>query len=207
MSKPDLSFEHDLWDLGFQQVAGIDEAGRGAWAGPVFAAAVILPKRDDLLATLHGARDSKQMTSPEREHWAGEIRLTALAWAVGFASAKEIDEIGILPATRQAMLRALASLNRMPHYLLIDYIAWKNCPLPHQFLIKGDDKSLSIACASILAKTARDKHMQELNRQYEGYGFAEHKGYGTALHQESIQRLGVSDVHRKSYRLNKKDSR
>ncbi len=201
MGQPDLSFEQELWSLGVSRIAGLDEAGRGAWAGPVMAAAVILPQRVDVLATLHGARDSKQLTHLEREHWAGEIRQVALAWAVGWADASEIDEIGILPATRQAMLRALAGLAVSVQYLLIDYIKWPKCPAPHQMLIKGDDKSLSIACASILAKTARDKVMQELDGQYPGYGFAGHKGYGTAQHRQALSGLGTCPAHRKSYRL------
>lgn len=201
MGQPDLTFEHELWSLGVSRIAGLDEAGRGAWAGPVMAAAVILPQNTEVQATLHGARDSKQLNPLEREHWAGEIRQAALAWAVGQADAAEIDEIGILPATRQAMLRALAGLAVSAQYLLIDYIKWPKCPAPHQMLIRGDDKSLSIACASILAKTARDRLMQELDAKHPGYDFASHKGYGTAAHQQALSRLGASPVHRKSYRL------
>jgi ribonuclease HII len=181
-------------------VAGLDEAGRGAWAGPVFAAAVILPPESGIENVLHGVRDSKQMTSHQREHWAGEVQAVALAWGVGWAEAGEIDEIGILPATRLAMARAVEQLGDMPEYLLVDgNFLLPEIPLPQQALIKGDGRSLSIAAASVLAKTARDALLVECEDTYPGYGFARHKGYGTAFHRAELEKLGACPIHRMSF--------
>lgn len=198
---PDLSFEQALWREGLVCVAGVDEAGRGALAGPVAAGAVILPPEMGLTAVLAGVRDSKQMTPSERETWAEQIRRAAVACAVGFASHDEIDTLGILPANRLAMQRALESLTPSPEYLLLDCIFLPEIPLPQTSLIKGDCRSLSIAAASVLAKTARDAHMRTLDAQFPGYGFAVHKGYGTLAHRQAIAVLGPSAVHRKSFRL------
>jgi ribonuclease HII len=198
---PDLSFEVALWNAGVRCVAGIDEAGRGALAGPVAAGAIILPVDDQLASKLKGVRDSKQMTPRERSAWAARLPSMALTWAVGFASALEIDEIGILPATRLAVQRALEKLTPTPQHLLLDYLQLPECSLPQTALIKGDARSLSIAAASILAKTARDKVLCQLEQEYPGYGFAAHKGYGTAAHILSIQHLGFSQAHRHSFQI------
>ncbi len=196
---PDLTFEQALWSAGVSLVAGIDEAGRGAWAGPVSAGAVILPACADLLQLLCGVRDSKQMTPAQRATWAAQIRAVALAWGVGFASAAEIDELGIVPATRLAMQRAIACLAPAPQHLLVDAVRLPRIPLPQQPLIKGDARVLSIAAASVLAKTARDALMVEQDAVHPGYGLARHKGYGTALHRAALQRLGPSPIHRKTF--------
>ena len=197
---PDLSYESLLWSQALTYVAGIDEAGRGALAGPVAAAAVVLPADLEIVQRLAGVRDSKQMTPSQRERWAAEIKLRAVSWAVGTASPQEIDAIGILPATRLAVHRALDLLEPVVEHLLLDYLLLPECTLPQTSLIKGDRRSLSIAAASILAKTARDAWMCELEVQFPGYGFAVHKGYGTHRHLAALERLGPSVVHRKSFR-------
>jgi ribonuclease HII len=198
---PGLHLEQALWKEGIQYIGGIDEAGRGAWAGPVMAAAVMLPDDPRIGRALNGVRDSKQMTPRQREHWATEIKTIALAWSVGTVSAEEIDRIGILPATRTAMTRAIEGLSLPPEHFLFDFIHWKNCPYPGERFVKGESQSLSIAAASVLAKTSRDAFMRELDGEYAEYGFARHKGYGTKIHQRAIARFGLCDVHRKSYRI------
>ncbi len=196
---PDLRFERALWEAGIERVAGIDEAGRGALAGPVAAAAVILPP--DLPAdALAGVRDSKQMTAAQREFWAAKVRAHALAWAVGYATPQEIDQWGILAAVYQAVRRALACLSPSPVYLLLDYLRLPECTLPQTALVKGDQRALSIAAASVLAKTHRDALMRGWDRRYPHYGFAQHKGYGTAAHRQAIARQGLSPLHRRSFR-------
>ncbi len=196
---PDLTFEQTLWDSGILAVAGIDEAGRGAWAGPVAAGAVILPQHPELQTLLAGVRDSKQMTARQRGEWAGRIRALATAWGVGFASAAEIDAEGILPATRLAMRRALQQLSPAPQHLLVDAVRLPQVSLPQQALIKGDARVLSIAAASVLAKTTRDALMIEQDALYPAYGFARHKGYGTAAHQAALEQLGPCPIHRASF--------
>jgi ribonuclease HII len=196
-----LTIEQALWQKGIKRIGGIDEAGRGAWAGPVSAAVVVLPNDPQIGFTLSGVRDSKQMTARQREHWAMEIKSAALAWSVGMASAAEIDAIGILPATRAAMTRAIQGLPLPPEHFLFDFIHWKNCPYPGEKLVKGESQSLSIAAASVLAKTARDTLMRELDTEYPYYGFTRHKGYGTLFHREAIRALGLCPIHRKTYRI------
>jgi ribonuclease HII len=200
ISIPDLSNEKKLWRA-YGQVAGLDEAGRGALAGPVCVGAVILPRnKSRLMRTLSGVRDSKQLTPRERSELAPRIKETALCWGVGFASAEEIDEMGIVPAVRLAALRALENLS--PDFLLTDFrLELPELDLLQTSLVKGDQRSLSIASASILAKTARDEHMLELESKYPLYGFARHKGYGTLLHRKQIEKLGYSPVHRRTFKL------
>ncbi len=197
--QPDTSFEQALWSGGVTLIAGVDEAGRGAWAGPVSAGAVILPQRPDLAERLPGVRDSKQMTARQRACWAEVIRTLACAWGVGFASAEEIDELGILPATRLAMQRAIGQLSPTPQHLLVDAVRLPEVGLPQQALIKGDVRVLSIAAASVLAKTARDALMVELDGSYPGYSLARHKGYGTAAHRAAVECLGPCAIHRRSF--------
>jgi ribonuclease HII len=199
--KPDLSFELALWEAGIMTVAGIDEAGRGALAGPVAAGAVILPPELEIAGWLKGVRDSKQVTPFQREIAREKILQYAAAWGVGFASAEEIDQMGILPATRLAACRALEALTTPPLHLLLDYLFLPDIATPQTSLIKGDCRSLSIAAASILAKTSRDALMQELDLTYPGYGFATHKGYGTLAHRVALRSLGASPVHRISFTL------
>lgn len=199
--QPGLHLEQQLWASGIQFIGGIDEAGRGAWAGPVVAAVVLLPNDPQIRLTLSGVRDSKQMTPRQRERWALEIQSVSQAWSVGMASAAEIDALGILPATRTAVLRAIQSLALMPEYLLMDYIHWPGLQNPHRMMPKGESESLSVAAASVLAKTTRDRWMVSLEAQYPGYGFARHKGYGTAFHQQAIRSQGLCEIHRKSYSI------
>ena len=199
---PDLALETPLWQSSQppRRVAGLDEAGRGAWAGPVAAAAVILPPGgSELLAALAGVRDSKQMTPRQRESWAVKIKAAALAWGVGFAAPAEIDAFGIVPATRLAMQRSLAGLALPPDNLLIDALRLPAVPLPQAAIIKGDARSLTIAAASVLAKTARDALLEALDEQYPGYGLARHKGYGVSAHRAALQNLGPSPIHRLSF--------
>jgi ribonuclease HII len=199
--EPDLSLEISLWSAGIPHIAGIDEAGRGCLAGPVVAAALALPPRPGVVATLAGVRDSKQMTPLQRETSAVRIRQVALAWGIGFASSQEIDALGILPATRRAAERAIAALAIQPDHLLLDCLFLPELSLPQTSLVKGDCRALSIAAASVLAKTARDAWMRACDAQYPGYGFAIHKGYGTAAHRAAIDSLGPCALHRRSFRL------
>jgi len=170
-------------------------------------ASVILPPNDPHLSrTLAGVRDSKQVPPPERDRLAVHIKEAALAWGVGFASAEEIDAVGIVRATRLAAERALQRLSILPDYLLTDFrLELPETGLPQTALVKGDQRSLSIAAASILAKTSRDALMNELEQAYPGYGFGKHKGYGTLAHLLALQRLGYSAVHRKSFVVKKPD--
>ena len=196
---PDLTLEKRFWQSGLHLIAGMDEAGRGALAGPVTVGAVILTKSPRLSRTLSGVRDSKQMTPGQRDRWAAVIREIARAWSLGWASANEIDSLGISAATRLAAERALAALPLVPHHLLTDFRLNPDTDIPLTSLVKGDQKSLSIASASVLAKTARDALMRELDAQFPEYGLARHKGYGTASHRMAIERLGHSPAHRKTF--------
>lgn len=196
---PHLNHEKALWVNGALWIAGIDEAGRGALAGPVVAAAVILPKNLGIESKLQGVRDSKQMTAIQREIWKKSIMNFAVSYGIGSASAKEIDELGILPATKAAASRAVDALAISPDCLLLDYLNLSQVPVPQISLVKGDVYSLSVASASILAKTARDAILRNFDIQYPGYGFAKHKGYGTKKHIEMIRVLGPSPVHRMSF--------
>jgi ribonuclease HII len=198
---PDLSFEIPLWEAGIKMIAGVDEAGRGPLAGPVAAAAVILPPHAEVAALLAGVRDSKQMTARQREGAVEAIRQVAMAWGVGFASAGEIDALGILPATRLAAERAIASLSIQPEALLLDCLFLPELSLPQTSLVKGDGRALSIAAASVLAKTTRDALMRTYDVLYPGYGFGIHKGYGTAAHRCAIERIGPCPIHRKTFHV------
>ena len=202
-TKPGTSFESDLWDEGFLHIAGLDEAGRGALAGPVSVGAVILPNDKSLLSsTMGGIRDSKQLTPRKREALVKPIMDTAIAWAVGYATPLEIDMQGIVRATRLAALRALHQFAITPQYLLTDFrLELPHIDIPQESIIKGDARCLSIACASILAKTERDALMRELDSQYPGYGLGQHKGYGTQAHRSALKRLGPSDIHRKTFHV------
>lgn len=196
---PDLSLEMALWDSGIQYIAGVDEAGRGALAGPVAAAAVILPADSNLAFSLVGLRDSKKMTPRMRKIWAERLRDVTVAWSVGLASQFEIDSMGILPATRLAALRALDSLAIEPNHILLDYLFLSEASPPQTSLIKGDARSLSIAAASIFAKTTRDAVLCELDARYPGYNFSRNKGYGTESHLIALNDLGPSPAHRLTF--------
>ncbi|MBE2271442.1 MAG: ribonuclease HII [Anaerolinea sp.] len=197
-----LSYEHAGLAQGYRVIAGIDEAGRGAWAGPVAAGAVVLPlDRPDLPQLLEGVYDSKQMTARARLRIVDQIKTVSLAWGVGRAEADEIDRIGIVAATCTAMGRALDVVMQTvtPDYLLLDSIRWTSLTLPHLALIRGDSLSLSIAAASILAKVTRDSWMTEYDRLYPTYGFAANKGYGVAKHAAALIEHGTCPIHRLSF--------
>jgi len=196
---PNLTFESALWAQGVNLVAGLDEAGRGCWAGPVAAAAVILPNDEKVLNALEGVRDSKQLSPERRAELTLVIEYHALDWSCGFSSNNEIDCYGIVPATRLAMQRALDSLKHTPKHLLIDALFLPDTDLPQTALIKGDQRSLSIAAASILAKHTRDEWMRDLDLKFPGFGFAKHKGYGTHVHQSALKELGATPLHRMTF--------
>jgi len=189
-------FEERAYRQGFSSVAGIDEAGRGPLAGPVVAAAVILPQQTDL----PGLTDSKQLSEKKRMELYPLIRKQAVAVGVGMATAQEIDEINILQATLQAMCRAVHRLSCPPDYLLIDGISRIPLSIRQQTIKKGDSLSLSIAAASVIAKVVRDRMMRGYDHRYPQYGFAGHKGYGSFKHREKIAQIGPCSVHRATFR-------
>lgn len=188
-------FEKTAYSNGFICVAGIDEAGRGPLAGPVMAAAVILP----VGLLINGVDDSKKLTPGKREKLFEIIMAQALSVGVGIMTPAEIDRINILQATRRAMLAAVQQLSPQPDYLLIDGISSIDSAVPQKTIKKGDSLSLSIAAASIIAKVTRDRLMIEMDSMYPGYGFAGHKGYGSAAHLDAIRRLGPSPIHRLTF--------
>ncbi len=190
-----LRHENVLWADRISHVAGVDEAGMSPLAGPVAAAAVIFAPG----SRLPGVDDSKKLDAASRNRLAAEIKETALAFSVGFAEVEEIDTLNIYWAGMLAMRRAVEGLSVQAQHLLIDARRIKDVPIPQQPIVGGDGKSLSIAAASILAKTARDALMQKLDGQHPGYGFARHKGYPVREHLVAIRRLGVSPVHRRSF--------
>jgi ribonuclease HII len=198
---PTLEIEQSLWQRGYRFVAGIDEAGRGAWAGPVAAAAVILPPDDAGLAEhLRGVRDSKKLSAKQRERLLESVLGCAVAWGVGMVPPDEIDELGIVVATQKAMGQALQALSPQADYLLIDYLRLPEAEVPQTSLPHGDGRILSIAAASILAKVSRDRVMIDLEARFPGYGFEQHKGYGTQQHRDALSRIGPSGIHRLSFR-------
>lgn len=200
IAAPDLRFEYGLQAQGYRCVAGLDEAGRGAWAGPVVAGAVVLPlDHFDLARTLDGVNDSKQLSPAAREALLPRILAAARATGVGHATHEEIDQLGIVPATRLAMRRALEALTAPPDALLVDAVDVSEFGLPCTPLIRGDQRSLSIAAASILAKVVRDQFMETLDEQFPHYGFREHKGYGTELHRSALRQFGPCPAHRLSF--------
>ncbi len=199
-SQPNLSFEHSLWNEEILLVAGVDEAGRGSLAGPVSAGAVILPPLDEIQKTLSGVQDSKQLSAAERAKQRILIESTSKAWAVGFADNAEIDQVGIVGATQLAIQRAVDQLIIKPQHLLVDYLVLPNNPLPQTRLVKGDARSLSIAAASILAKTHRDEWMTSVAKQYPEYNFEANKGYGTADHLKALETYGHSALHRMTFK-------
>ena len=198
---PTVVEELKLLDAGHRRIAGVDEVGRGCWAGPVVAAAVVLPEavlsEPDLLA---GADDSKVLTACQRERLCARILEIADGWGVGAVPAHVIDTHGILAATRLAMQIALLRLPRPADALLIDAVQLEAWPCSQRALIRGDASSLSIAAASIVAKVARDRLMVGLSQHLPAYGFASHKGYGTAVHERALRAHGPSPQHRRSFR-------
>jgi len=193
---PTYKAEQFLIEKGYALIAGVDEAGAGCWAGPVFAGAVILrgPIDDKLI------RDSKTLSPDQRTRAAKLIRREALAWAVGSVSAKEIDNINIRRASELAMIRAVRNLPLSPDFVLADFRELKGFSIPNYGITEGDARSMSIAAGSIIAKTERDLLLESLDEQYPGYGFAAHKGYGTKIHQEALDKFGPCFEHRMSYK-------
>ncbi len=193
---PDLAHESALHARGLHRIAGVDEAGRGPLAGPVAAAAVILPPG----FTLHGLDDSKKLSAAKREALFEKITSDpSIRWAVALAESDEIEHLNILRATHLAMRRAVEKLPETPDHCLIDGLPVKNFPFPHDAIVKGDSKSLSIAAASIIAKVTRDRIMKELDREFPQFGFAKHQGYGTKEHLEALRIHGPCRHHRRSF--------
>jgi ribonuclease HII len=190
-----LRFETALWTTGVTRVAGVDEAGMSPLAGPVAAGAVVFAPG----ARIPGIDDSKKLSAKERERLAAIIKQSCVAWAVGFAEVEEIDRINIYWAGLLAMRRAVEGLGVAPQHLLLDARLLKELSIPQQRIVQGDAKSASIAAASILAKTARDARMCELDARYPGYGFAKHKGYPVREHVAALTELGASPIHRRSF--------
>ena len=194
--KPDLwLYEHAAFADGFELVCGVDEAGRGPLAGPVCAAAVILPKD----VQIDGLNDSKKLTDKKRRELFDVITQNAVSYGIAMASEREIDEINILQATFLAMQRAIDKLDVRPDLALIDGNRAKDFGLPVRTIVKGDSLSASIAAASILAKVTRDRLMEELDEAYPQYGFAVHKGYGTKRHYEALREYGPCPIHRRTF--------
>jgi len=192
---PNLDEEDKLKSQGYELIAGIDEVGRGALAGPVVASAVILP-RPATLPWFELVRDSKELNSRKRESLFALISNEAIAVGIGIVPPQVIDSINILKATRLAMMQAVEKLSKQPNFLLIDRLSLSQCPIPQMGITRGDKLCLSIACASIIAKVTRDRIMEELDIMYPGYGFAQHKGYGTRKHISCLRKLGPSPIHR-----------
>jgi len=199
---PSLEVERTFWQQGHRYVAGCDEVGRGAWAGPVVAGAAVLPPDDPAICGLlraAGLRDSKRLRPEERDALLPLIQEVALTWALGQASAAEVDQLGVAAATRLAVRRALAELPVKPHALVLDAFPLPEVPLPQRALVRADDISLSVAAASVLAKVHRDRLMVALDARFPGYGFARHKGYGTSQHRAALEALGPSPLHRHTW--------
>ena len=195
---PSFAEEKNLEAQGYQLIAGVDEVGRGALAGPVVAAAVILPCNLNT-QWLGEVRESKQLTSARREFLSQHIQEIAISIGTGVSSHEIIDTRGIIKATRSAMKQAIDQLSPPPQCLLIDYMRLPESPLHQKGIKNGDSLCFSIACASIVAKVARDHLMAELDKIYPGYGLAAHKGYGTREHLACLRRLGPSFIHRRSF--------
>jgi ribonuclease HII len=200
--KPTTKREIELWGEGYINIAGIDEAGRGAWAGPVVAAAVVINKDHKKITDI---TDSKLLSPKKRAELYEVVTETVCDFGVGIVDHITIDKIGILNATKLASKQAVDMLKISPDYLLTDALDLKDhLDILHESHIKGDQKIYSISCASIIAKVTRDNIMESLDEAYEKYAFGKHKGYGTILHMEKLNEFGVSDLHRRSYKPIKK---
>lgn len=199
-----LQIERKFWALGWRRLAGVDEAGRGPLAGPVVAAAVILGRdvaESQEFGLLKGLTDSKQLSPALRETFLNRLQnLPRVEIGIGVADEKEIDAMNILRATHAAMARAIRDLSSLPDYIIVDGLAVPGLPCPSTAIVQGDAQSLSIAAASVAAKVVRDKRMVELDRLYPQYGFAQHKGYGTAAHVQALLEYGPCPIHRRSFR-------
>jgi ribonuclease HII len=198
MKLPTLDQEAALQAQGYRLIAGVDEVGRGALAGPVMAAAVVLPLSADL-PWLRLVRDSKQLSPKQRERVFDLVQRAGIPFGLGSVPHATIDEVGIVQATRMAMAQAVESLPSRPDFLLVDALSLPEVDLPQKGIIRGDQLSFSIACASIVAKVSRDRQMMELDGMYPGYGLARHKGYGTRQHLQCLGQLGPCAIHRRSF--------
>jgi ribonuclease HII len=195
---PTFDTEKELGGLGYRLVAGIDEVGRGALAGPVFAAAVMIPPDADF-TWLPLVRDSKQLSARQRERLFYLIRQDNIPMGLGVVPHTVVDDVGIVRATQLAMCQAVESMPVIPDFLIIDALALPDIALPQKPIVHGDEICISIACASVVAKVSRDRHMAELDGVHPGYGLAEHKGYGTSQHLAGLRQLGPSPIHRRSF--------
>jgi len=189
-------YENELYDKGINYIAGVDEVGRGPLIGPVVTACVILPKNFEC----SGLTDSKKLTEKKREEYFDYIMDHALSVSVGIMSEKVIDEVNIYEATKLAMYQAINNSKIKPEHVLIDAMKLENLDMPSTSIIKGDAKSISIAAASVIAKVTRDRMMLELDKEYPMYGFKKHKGYPTKKHIEAIEKYGILDSHRKTFK-------
>jgi len=198
MTKPTFKKEKELWQRGYEHIVGIDEVGRGAWAGPIVAAGVIFENSK----VIKGLRDSKKVTALRREQLVEEIKAKALSWTIEVLDNNVIDEIGVGQANALVIDKVINGLTIRPQYCLIDKASVKEYKImiPWETIVKGDTKIFSIAAASILAKVARDKIMLKLAKKYPEYGFELHKGYGTKLHMQKLDEYDISKIHRKSYK-------
>ena len=195
---PDFGIEAGLWEKGFGRVAGVDEAGRGPLAGPVVVAAVVLPKDWSNTVALD---DSKRMAPEARETAFEALRESALAWRMAVIQPAEIDRLNILQATLAGMRLAVTRMEPPPDFVLVDGNRDPELPVPCEMVVKGDQRSLSIAAASVMAKVVRDRIMRVYGRRYPGWGFERHKGYGTAAHRQVLARWGPSPIHRASFKV------
>lgn len=195
-----LAFEDDLVADGYKLIAGMDETGRGPLAGAVYTAMVIMPLESDKI--IQGVNDSKKLTENQREMLFDKITKTAIAYSICPIDEHIIDDVNILNATKLGMQQCLKSINIKPDYCLVDFVSGLNLDIPFKTIVKGDAKSYSIACASILAKVARDRYMKEQSNLYPNFGFDKHKGYGTKLHYQMIKKYGTLPIHRKSFLKN-----
>jgi len=196
MIYPSAKLEKELFASGYQFIAGLDEVGRGSWAGPVVAAAIIY---DPLLKKIKGIRDSKLVTASARDRISRQL-MENFDFGIGVVASEIIDASGIVPSIKLAMEQAIAGLKNMPQYLLIDALRLENLNQPQQGIISGDRKVLTIAAASIIAKVTRDQIMDYYHGKFPEYGFSDHKGYGTAAHRAALKQFGASGIHRLSYR-------
>jgi len=193
---PNLKKEVWLYQKGYQYIAGVDEVGRGAWAGPVVAAAVILPPNK----RLKKMRDSKKLLAKWRQYFYQRLIEECLDWAIGIVEVETIDFLGVAQASKLAMKKAVEGLKIKPQYLLVDAFSLADLDVPFEPIPKGDMTCFSIAAASIIAKVKRDEIMLKLAQKYPQYGFDRHKGYGTALHQQALETYGLCPIHRKSFK-------
>ena len=190
-----LEIENNLYNQGYKYICGVDEAGRGPLCGPVVASAVILPK--DIC--IEGVNDSKKLSEKKREKLYDDIMTRALAVGVGISDVDVIEKVNILNATKLAMIQAINNLQITPDYVIVDGNQKIDITIPLDTVIKGDSKSESIACASIIAKVTRDRMLLKYDKAYPEYGFSKHKGYGTKLHIEAIKKYGITPIHRPSF--------